>query len=370
MTSQTFGSWTYLYNAGNERIGKQAQALGWTFTLRDPGERVSTEFAGSTPSRDNVFLGNLLVASYANTAVGGNSSPWSFYSSDHLGTPRLVTHIDVADSESHKYWPYGDEVTVQTAPQRLRFAAMEADPESSRFYDHARHHDFGLARFIGPDKLSGHLNDAQSWNRYAYARNNPLRYIDPNGQDGVEAAKWVRAQAQAVADWGGTHDGAHYSSYANVANTMSTVADWLESGSSTGDAIGSGADFHDLGMAFATDLGRVSSFMFSAATAVEGVLGDMGAKRSPTIQENKAKGDAFRDSVAADLRAQKREVATEQAKSTPFGTRVIDVEVRQNGKPLGGIETKTGASPYTPAQRAKDEYLRRVGYPVTVVRDN
>ncbi len=182
MASQTFGSWTYLYNAENERIGKQSQAAGWTFTLRDLDKRVSTEFAGSTPSRDNVFLGNLLVASYANTSVGGNTSPWSFYSPDHLGTPRFVAHIDVPDSESHKFWPYGEEVQPQTAPQRLRFAAMERDDESSRFYDHARHHDFGFARFLGPDQLSGHVGDAQSWNRYAYSRNNPLKYVDPDGR--------------------------------------------------------------------------------------------------------------------------------------------------------------------------------------------
>ena len=188
MTSQTFGSWVYLYNAENERIGKRPQGLDWTFTLRDLDKRVSTEFAGSAPSRDNVFLGNLLVASYANTEVGDNNWSWSFYSSDHLGTPRFVTHMDVPDSESHKYWPYGDEVTQQTVPQRLRFATMEADPESSRFYDHARHHDFALARFLSPDKLGGKLTDPQSWNRYAYARNNPLKYVDLDGRAGVDAA--------------------------------------------------------------------------------------------------------------------------------------------------------------------------------------
>lgn len=192
---QGFGPWHYLYNAENERTGKQSSAAGWTFTLRDSEKRVSTEFSGSTPSRDNAFLGNLLVASYANVNVGANNWSWSFYSSDHLGTPRYVSYMQVADSDSHKYWPYGDEVTPQTEPQRLRFAAMEADDEATRFYDHARHHDFGLARFLSADQLGGRPTDAQSWNRYAYARNNPLKYLDPDGRFTVSSFAFASALA-------------------------------------------------------------------------------------------------------------------------------------------------------------------------------
>jgi RHS repeat-associated protein len=38
-------------------------------------------------------------------------------------------------------------------------------------------------RFTSPDPLlaSAKLEDSQTWNRYVYARNNPLRYTDPEG---------------------------------------------------------------------------------------------------------------------------------------------------------------------------------------------
>ena len=92
-------------------------------------------------------------------------------------------------------------------------------------------------------------------------------------------------------------------------------------------------------------------------------------RSNSTILENKARGDAFRDEIAEQLRDAGRDVRPEVVKSTPFGRRVIDIEVRQNGRPLGGIETKVGSSRYHPSQRAKDEWLRRQGYPVELVRD-
>jgi RHS repeat-associated protein len=93
------------------------------------------------------------------------------------------------------------------------------------------------------------------------------------------------------------------------------------------------------------------------------------ATRGGNILANKAAGDAFRDEIADALKASGRDVEKEVVKQTPFGRRVIDVEVSQGGKVLGGVETKVGESRYLPSQRAKDEWLRQQGYPVNVVRD-
>ena len=38
-----------------------------------------------------------------------------------------------------------------------------------------------MGRFIQPDSLVQDISDPQSWNRYAYVRNNPLKYTDPSG---------------------------------------------------------------------------------------------------------------------------------------------------------------------------------------------
>ena len=46
-----------------------------------------------------------------------------------------------------------------------------------------RHYGSAMGRFTSPDPLmaSANVADPQSWNRYFYARNNPLKYNDPLG---------------------------------------------------------------------------------------------------------------------------------------------------------------------------------------------
>ena len=146
-------TWNYLFDGGSERIVKVPPSGSWTYTLRDEGNRVATEYSGATISRDQVYLGSLLVASYANTQVGGNTYAWTFYSSDHLGSPRLITDTVGTQRDAPKYWPYGEEAVVSIGPQRVRFAAMERDTEGSRYFDHARNHEFGLGRFVSVDPL-------------------------------------------------------------------------------------------------------------------------------------------------------------------------------------------------------------------------
>ncbi|MGD0500206.1 MAG: RHS repeat-associated core domain-containing protein [Bryobacteraceae bacterium] len=50
-------------------------------------------------------------------------------------------------------------------------------------YFGARYFSGAQGRFTSPDPLlaSARLEDPQTWNRYAYARNNPLRFTDPEG---------------------------------------------------------------------------------------------------------------------------------------------------------------------------------------------
>jgi RHS repeat-associated protein len=210
--------WKYLYDGTSERLVKipaSGAPADYVWSFRDEANRVATEYLGATLSRDNVYLGNLLIGSYTTCSLNGPPG-WSYYSSDHLGSPRLITDTAGNTLDLRKYWPYGDEaVGAATNPQRLRFGQMERDAEGNRYYDHARNHDFGLARFLSLDRAGGNLLSPQSLNRYGYARSNPMTLRDPDGQNSIAA--WTIIIAANIE--GGYRAGDYASTYSNATNT-------------------------------------------------------------------------------------------------------------------------------------------------------
>jgi len=49
------------------------------------------------------------------------------------------------------------------------------------------YYDPELGRFIQPDTVIPDLSNPQSYNRYSYVLNNPLRYTDPSGHQTTPA---------------------------------------------------------------------------------------------------------------------------------------------------------------------------------------
>jgi RHS repeat-associated protein len=71
-------------------------------------------------------------------------------------------------------------------PKAARFTGKERDAETGLDYFESRYFSSAQGRFTSPDSMimkKEWYADPQRWNHYAYVRNNPLRYIDPNGED-------------------------------------------------------------------------------------------------------------------------------------------------------------------------------------------
>jgi RHS repeat-associated protein len=113
-----------------------------------------------------------------------NGSTIYYYVSDHLGTARVVTSASGVVLDDSDFYPFGAERSyLSSSGNSYKFTGKERDSESGLDNFGARYNSSSMGRFMTPDPLlnSGRPWEPQSWNRYAYARNNPLNIIDPTG---------------------------------------------------------------------------------------------------------------------------------------------------------------------------------------------
>jgi RHS repeat-associated protein len=70
---------------------------------------------------------------------------------------------------------------------RSRCTGKERDAESGLDYFGARYYASNMGRWMSPDLINVTeerlMNPSSTLNKYAYAANNPLKYVDPDGQD-------------------------------------------------------------------------------------------------------------------------------------------------------------------------------------------
>ena len=80
--------------------------------------------------------------------------------------------------------PTIDSSVVSGSPQDIpyMFTGREYDNATGLYFYRARYYHPTLGRFTSRDPLG---YDAEDFNLYRYVRNNPLKYVDPSGFDGV-----------------------------------------------------------------------------------------------------------------------------------------------------------------------------------------
>jgi RHS repeat-associated protein len=124
---------------------------------------------------------------------------------DGLGSTRLETNAAGGSVRCIDYAPFGLELPAgmggrgscyatasypSGTPDILdaKFTGKERDTETGLDYFGARYFSGAQGRFTSPDPISGtvlHILNPQRWNMYAYAVNNPLAYLDPDGRDAI-----------------------------------------------------------------------------------------------------------------------------------------------------------------------------------------
>ena len=167
-----YGSATYLMDPDRRRV-KKTVGTATTYYLRGPGGSVLAEYTGQSPSARYVYAGSRRIA-----RIAGSSA--SYYLADHLGSTRSLVDGVGAVTAAYDYWPYGEVLaTSGSGATHFRFTGHERDAESSLDYMLERSYAYDVGRFLRPDPMQ---DEYPGISPYAYAANNPLKYVDPDGQ--------------------------------------------------------------------------------------------------------------------------------------------------------------------------------------------
>ena len=115
----------------------------------------------------------------------------TYVHTDILGSAVLLTDPSGAVVGTYEYEPLGDLVGLLETGEGTDylFTGQEYDVESSLYYYNARYYNPRIGRFISRDAFMGRDGDVLSKNRYIYVKNNPLKYVDPSGEEEEELWK-------------------------------------------------------------------------------------------------------------------------------------------------------------------------------------
>jgi RHS repeat-associated protein len=120
-----------------------------------------------------------------------------YLNQDHQGSTILATNTRGVEPEQPEAWiqdlhydPFGRRLNADYTPQephshssvaRFGFTGHEHDDELGLINMKGRIYDPEARRFLSPDPAPGDPLASQSYNRYAYALNNPATLVDPSG---------------------------------------------------------------------------------------------------------------------------------------------------------------------------------------------
>jgi RHS repeat-associated protein len=171
-----------------------------------------------------IVSGASTVKTYLPSGLGviidnGASAVTRYFHKDHLGSVTAITREDGSLAEPMSYDPFGKRRNIDGsddpgnslsgATDNKGYTGHETLDNIGLIHMNGRVYDPTVARFTSADPIVSRPGDGQSFNRYSYVTNNPLKYTDPTGyaqyrpvSDSPRAFNWVGQSCFACAgDW-------------------------------------------------------------------------------------------------------------------------------------------------------------------------
>ena len=121
-----------------------------------------------------VMAGLMVTAAHAGSVT--------YVYTDPQGTPLAEADSNGNITATFDYTPYGGQA-LGTAPSGPGYTGHVNDPDTGLVYMQQRYYDPSTGRFLSTDPVMPSAGDPYSFNRFAYARNNPVINIDPDGRE-------------------------------------------------------------------------------------------------------------------------------------------------------------------------------------------
>ncbi len=184
---------TYVYDGNGSRVEKclpnctsPTSSTVFIFSGSQDVAEYDNGAAVNSPSREFIYSDAIPGSGLVATITSGPNPTVTYFHDDHLswristdGTVGSPTYGQVIGQQGN--YPFGDS-WYSSNGNRFVFTTYQRDSESGLDYAMARYYDSTAARFCSADPLGGQLGDPQTWNRYAYARNDPVNLVDPSGE--------------------------------------------------------------------------------------------------------------------------------------------------------------------------------------------
>jgi RHS repeat-associated protein len=182
---------TYTCDGNGSRVEKVVTGADAVTTvyIRLAGQVLAEYDSGAavtSPTREYIYSNNLLAIVTGSTSGSGGTIVYQHR--DHQ-SPRIYTDVNGNCVGDQGTYPFGelwysnnDPNCATTASSSWIYTSYERDAESGDDYALSRIYANTEGRFMSPDPLEGAVGDPQSWNRYAYVRNDPVNLRDPSGQ--------------------------------------------------------------------------------------------------------------------------------------------------------------------------------------------
>jgi RHS repeat-associated protein/uncharacterized repeat protein (TIGR01451 family) len=171
LTQVTQGSQTtqYAYNGDGDRTSKTVSGDTTQYVL---------DLAATLPV---VVSDTEAVYLYGLDIIAQQQSERQYYFHDALGSVRQLLDSTGEVDANYAYDPFGVPVVAGDATNPYRFTGEAWDEEVELLYLRARYYQPDTGRFITKDPWVGNVWQPSTLNRYVYASNNPVNYVDPAG---------------------------------------------------------------------------------------------------------------------------------------------------------------------------------------------